>query len=682
MKMKSRLSFSNSPLMAAKKTCLSLLSALLVLSLFSCDPDDENDGRHDKSSMSLQSLRVSVSTENQNTSTRSNTASADDESFTFTIGENNDCEITCVVTDMEDNAPAIPTRGTPVGSTVPYVLDGTTTVISSVTNSIESIYGSDGIAITAYQKDKDNNISLLEPNSETKDKDTENANSVLYFQNLKYTYSATAFEGVGSWITAAAIPGYYWHKDDKLCFYTVAPATLTPNYNAADGTASFSYTVPTDNANQKDVLIGATGFLTRPTIIEDEDTKYNMEVDLPTYHALCAVRFVIDNRELGTAPNYTQRPKEFKLTSIKLTNLKTGGTCTYTYNSSSSATSADCVTWNLTSSSTGDYSCTFGTSSGVAIAKTNTTYNLHSADGSASGSQLTNVFLLVPQDLVEDCKVTINYTYDAYEYNTSGVQTIVPEACTISGQLVGSGATKDSGGAYTSYGSWEPGKMYTYVIPSKYIKRKGVLYTIDGTINYNSGTKGSPDSDDSWWSITDFASTTGLTLARGHNSPGDFSIDVSDIKYIEFSWTDQTKKFVTNTASYVTAAHIWLEGDLLAGGYYRNGLTGTSGHNGTGLDHNYNPDKTVENYSYKDPVTGTIIGPKDYTDVYMYEKLIKASPSSYSDGVNYSHKWVFDVSAYSTIKIPAYFYNAQTGGGSCLWDLTNFKVTALEFMDW
>ncbi len=664
--------------MAAKKTCLSLLSALLVLSLFSCDPDDESDGRHDKSSMSLQSLRVSVSTENQNTSTRSNTASADDESFTFTIGENNDCEITCVVTDMEDEAPSIPTRGTPVGTTVPYKLDGTTTVISSVTNSIESIYGSDGIAITAYQKDKDDNISLLTPNSETKDKVTENANSVPYFQNIKYTYKADAFgTGVGSWITAAAIPGYYWHKDDKLRFYTAAPYGLTPNYDAAAGKASFNYTVPTANASQKDVLIGATGFLERPTIIEDKD--YNMEVELNTYHALCAVRFVIDNRELGTAPNYTQRSKEFKLTSITLTNLKTGGTCTYTYNSSSSAKSADCITWDLTSGSTGDCSCTFGTSgSGLSIAKAKTTYNLHSADGSASGTQLTNVFLLVPQDLAEDCKVEFNYTYDSYEYNISGVQTIVPEACTLSGQLVGSGATKDSGGAYTSYGSWEPGKMYTYVIPSKYIKRKGVLYKIDGTINYNSGNKGYPNADDSWWSITDFASTTGLTLDRGHNSPGDYSIDVSDIKYIELSWTDQTKKFVDNTASYVTAAHIWLEGDLLAGGYYRNGLTGTSGHNGTGLDHNNNPAKTVVGYSY----AGNGNTPTDYTDVYMYEKLIKASPGSYSDGVNYSHKWVFDVSAYSTIKIPAYFYNAQTGGNSCLWDLTNFKVTALEFMDW
>ena len=678
MKMKSRLSFSNSPLMAAKKTCLSLLSALLVLSLFSCDPDDENE--QDKSPKWLQSLGFSVSVEKQKTSTRSDMASAGDESFTFTIGENNDCEITCLVTDMEGNTSVSPTRGTPVGTTVPYKLDGTIPVIGEVTNSIESMYGTDGIAITAYRKDKDDNVSLLTPNS---DYPAETAGNVAEFKNLKYTYAATAFDGEGSWTTASNINGYYWYETEKLRFYaaapaTLVPATLAPNYEyPTAGKASFSYTVPADNANQKDVLIGATDFLTRPTLIKDK--PYSMEVEIPTYHALCAVRFVIDNRELGTAPNYTQRSKEFKLTSITLTNLKTGGTCTYTYNSSSSAKSADCIEWDLTSSSTGDYFCNFGTSgSGLPIAKTNTTYNLHSADGSASGTQLTNVFLLVPQDLAEDCKVEFNYTYDAYEYSTSGVQTIVPEACTISGQLVGSGATKDSGGAYTSYGSWEPGKMYTYVISSKYIKRKGVLYKIDGTINYDSGNKGAPNDDASWWSITDFASETGLTYARGHNSPGAFSIDVSDIKYIELSWTDQTKKFVTNTASYVTAAHIWLEGDLLTGGYYRNGLTGTSGHNGTGLDHNNNPAKTVVGYSY----AGNGNTPTDYTDVYMYEKLIKASPGSYSDGVNYSHKWVFDVSAYSTIKIPAYYYNAQTGGGSCLWDLTNFKVTALEFMDW
>ena len=675
-----------------KKTCVSLLSAMVVLVFVSCDPDDENDGRGDKASKSLQSLGFSVSVENQKTSTRSDMASAGDESFTFTIGENNDCEITCLVTDMEGNTSVSPTRGTPVGTTVPYNLDGTIPVISEVTNSIESMYGTDGIAITAYRKDKDDNVSLLTPNS---DYPAEKAGNVAEFKNLKYTYDATAFDGEGSWTTASNINGYYWYETEKLRFYAAAPATLAPNYEyPTAGKASFSYTVPADNANQKDVLIGATDFLTRPTLIEDK--PYSMEVEIPTYHALCAVRFVIDNRELVDAVTgkYTQRPKEFTLKSIKLTNLKTGGTCTYTYNSSSSAKSADCITWDLTSSSTGDYFCNFGTSgSGTAIAKANTTYNLHSADGSASGSQLTNVFLLVPQNLVEDCKVEIIYSYNSVEYHSSTqTTTYTPVNCTISGQLVGSGATKDSGGAYTSYGSWQPGKMYTYVISSKYIKRGGTLYKIDGTISFSSETKKAPNNINNWGSITDFPDPAGATPGKSY--PGTFSIDVSDTKYIELSWQDQTVKFVENTVSYTTAAHIWLEGetwDPEPNNYHVNGIPYAGGQsttngsivevkcNGTGTFHYNNPAK---NFTYPYDGNGNSTT-QVYTDVYVYEYLIKASPSSYHDGTpTTTRRWVFDVRDYKSIKIPVFFYNDQTGGGSCSWQLTDFTVKTLESEDW
>ena len=660
-----------------KKTCVSLLSAMVVLVFVSCDPDDENDGRGDKASKSLQSLGFSVSVENQKTSTRSDMASAGDESFTFTIGENNDCEITCLVTDMEGNTSVSPTRGTPVGTTVPYNLDGTIPVISEVTNSIESMYGTDGIAITAYRKDKDDNVSLLTPNS---DYPAEKAGNVAEFKNLKYTYDATAFDGEGSWTTASNINGYYWYETEKLRFYAAAPATLAPNYEyPTAGKASFSYTVPADNANQKDVLIGATDFLTRPTLIEDK--PYSMEVEIPTYHALCAVRFVIDNRELVDAVTgkYTQRPKEFTLKSIKLTNLKTGGTCTYTYNSSSSAKSADCITWDLTSSSTGDYFCNFGTSgSGTAIAKANTTYNLHSADGSASGSQLTNVFLLVPQELTVNCKVEIIYSYNSVEYHSSTqTTTYTPVNCTISGQLVGSGATKDSGGAYTSYGLWQPGKMYTYVISSKYIKRGGILYKIDGTIGFESDAASDPENAVNYKSITDFADPE-IAGSPGESSPGKFTIDVSDVKVIQLTWTHSTKKFVANTIKpYESRAHIWLEGTTWADTYKVNGnvYTGAGAvHNGAGRYHTYK-----NTFTY---------GGNTYTDVFEYEDLILAADATasttddYKDETTYSFTWVFDVSDYKDIKIPVYYWNEHTGGKSCLWTLSDFEVKALELEDW
>lgn len=609
------------------------------------------------------------------------------ETFTFNIGEDNDCEMTCLVTDMEGYAPISATRGMPVGTTVGLTINGTT-FAAPQTNPIESAnaYGTAGIKVTAYQKDnKGSAPAILTPNSKTTNAAAENAASVATFQNLTFTWDATKFNNTGSWVTTSNISGYYWHETDSLSFFTYAPTTLGATYNAATRQGTFSYTCPTDNASQKDVLIGATPFAPQPPIDKTADgtTKPTYEINVSTFHALCAVRFVIDNMEKGTAPNYTQRPKEFKIKSIVLTNLNTGGTCTYTYNKDTSKHSADCIAWSSLTGA-GTYTGTYD----KAIAKTNATYNLHSTDGTASGTQDATSFLLIPQELAENCKVTINYTYDAYEYNTSGVQTIVPTECSITGQLVGSGATKDAGGSYTSYGSWEPGKMYTYVIESKNIKRQGVLYKINGTINFDSGSSSQPNSDASWWSVTDFASPAStLTYARGQNSPGAFSIDVSDIKYIELSWSDQTKKFCNHVAEYPNPAyevhaHIWLEGDLLAGGYHINGITGTTGHNGTGTDHVNNPDKTITNYSYKDPVTGTLIGPKDYTDVYMYENIVRTTSPAPTDGTSYNHKWVFDVSEYSTIKIPAYFWNKKTGGGSCKWDLTNFQVAAIEFMPW
>ena len=647
-----------------KKTCVSLLSAMVVLVFVSCDPDDENDGRGDKASKSLQSLGFSVSVENQKTSTRSDMVSADNESFTFTIGENNDCEITCLVTDMEGNTSVSPTRGTPVGTTVPYNLDGTIPVISEVTNSIESMYGTDGIAITAYRKDKDDNVSLLTPNS---DDPAETAGNVVEFRNLKYTYAATAFDGEGSWTTASNINGYYWYETEKLRFYAAAPATLAPNYEyPTAGKASFSYTVPADNANQKDVLIGATDFLTRPTLIEDK--PYSMEVEIPTYHALCAVRFVIDNRELVDAVTgkYTQRPKEFTLKSITLTNLKTGGTCTYTYDSSSSAKSADCITWDLTSSAIGDYSCTFGTSgSGTAIAKTIETYNLHSSDGSASGTQLTNVFLLVPQELAEDCEIHVTYTYPVMQYSTTtGIGTVASEDIPIDGQLVGHGATLvyDPVKGKDKYvrGIWEPGKMYTYVIPSKYLKRTKEIFKIDGDIHYDSSAKQEPYAENSWHSITDLAGT-GYTL------------DVTDIKVIELDFSEHFKAFFANVNKSTpngAHAHLWIEGTLLDGSTYNvNGTPDTNPNavNGTGYSHTHKEIFTYDGVDYPD-----VLEMERYKGTYTDDK----------DNFNINMKYVFDVSMYQSIKIKVYFHNDEGGGNSCTWDLRDFTIYALETEPW
>lgn len=437
--MKSRLSFSNSPLMAAKKTCLSLLSALLVLSLFSCDPDKENE--QDKASKSLQSLGFTVTVDNQNTSTPANARRLASLEAVPSITLDDELTLTCTVRDMEATVSA--TRGMPTGGTT-----------YGTSRTVQDVYGSAGIAVTLFETPKNGTAQLMTPNAKKVD---ERTGSIGQFLNVNYAWSGSD----DNWTTASTIDGYRWFADSKLRFFGVAPHSKAPSsaaaYNATAGTVSFSYTVSESTASsQPDLLVGCTDWLERP----DTDP---LTAELPMTHTLSGIHFIVDN-EYTTSGGVT-KSKDFKVNSITLTGVKNSGTVTYGYNGG-----VPTVGWSGQSGSA-TYSQNFNKS----ITQSQTTYDLHGAsDGTiTSSTEEGTTFMLVPQNL-GSVTVAINYTY---KDNTK----------TVTGKLFGSNGSKSS--TPVSYGSWLPGKIYEYHINSKGIVAHEVgesLMTTSQMVSYTS----------------------------------------------------------------------------------------------------------------------------------------------------------------------------------------------------
>lgn len=629
--MKSRLSFSNSPFMAAKKTCLSLLSALLVLSLFSCDPDDENE--QDKASKSLQSLGFTVSVDNQNSQTRSSMTSADGESFTVcqwntetgeALAENGDLVLTCDVTDISESAIGT-TRGVPTGTTVPYSITdggGSRPVIAATTTDVETVFGTKGLGVTIYKKEGASGTpALMTPNS---DYATERNASIPSFNNVKYT--GTVADG---WSTAEDIDGYYWYWNYKLRLFGYAPyatSMSSATCNPTTGGMSFSYTIPSaDPTGQEDLIVGSTDWLDRPAY-DENDPNSVMNVILNTQHALSAIRIVVDNNYLKS--DNTRRSKDFTINSITLEGLKNSGTCTY---------DGSDITWtpDLTTTS---YSHTYSR------AVTSTSSDDHEID---LQPDQTAIYFAIPQGLTSNAKFKVNFT-------RAGVTK------EITAQLYGTGGSKGT----TTYGSYLPGKMYTYTLSAKDISVS--LFTFDtGVIEYTSGM-----SDKRVFGVE-------------KSEQSDFSqgiANVTDAKTIQISWEQRTKGLDKIAFNSSVPGLVYVQ--LIVGNSLNPDGTIASPTiilpqqitiNKEGFK--TSPYNTSGGY-YTPPATSKGFDMLDYLGTTQIWTLL-------NDGQNipfYGVSATYNVEGYTYCQAQIQYYNAKaTGSGSSFWQIQNINGSVIDY---
>ena len=437
------------------------VSLLTAVCLAACTPDDE----FTRSNGNLKSLAFAVNTSNdQSTSTRSG-----EESYvvdTFVLGGDT-LALVCTVTDMDAPAPEAEktsdTRGVPI-----YSHYGASPLFN-----LKTVYGK--FNVSGYRVDDDHNTLLPFYYNYAKDgktymgSDDPDPDTNGKYENIPYTWES--YENTSSskweyWIPADASATdsksgkFYWWRDEvnpennyKLQFFAYSPTPDVTAYpwaptdmnNFYGGITTFKYTVPVststprkDAEKQPDILVGSTQALTRDVLTSEGDYYV---VKLVLYHALSALRFNISS---------TLEKSDITINSIGLSGLKGSGKCTLKGPIDEYKHSDKMITWSDYGGTTASYEQSF---------------ERQITDTEAAGMSETNpvklnegkdetTFMLLPQTLTADATLKVKITFEE-----GGVS----KTKTLEHLIVGSGAVK-SGDTYTSYGKWEPGKIYTYTI--------------------------------------------------------------------------------------------------------------------------------------------------------------------------------------------------------------------------
>ena len=443
-----------------KRIYFELLCAALIGAFVSCTPENE----FSRSNGNLKSLVFAVSTSNdQSTSTRSG-----EESYvvdTFVLGDDT-LALVCMVTDMDAPAPEAEktsdTRGVPI-----YSKPGTGG--SSLFN-LEEVYGY--FNVSGYIVDDAGSGSLkpffynyLSPDKKSTIKGSDPTDPDEMYVDIPYAWNS--YENTSSskweyWLPAddSKSGKFYWWRDEvnpennyKLQFFAYSPTPDVTAYpwaptdmnNFYGGITTFKYTVPVststprkDAEKQPDILVGSTQALTRDDLTPEGDYYV---VKLVLYHALSALRFNISS---------TLEKSDITINSIGLSGLKGSGKCTLKGPIDEYKHSDKMITWSDYGGTTASYEQSF---------------ERQITDTEAAGMSETNpvklnegkdetTFMLLPQTLTADATLKVKITFEE-----GGVS----KTKTLEHLIVGSGAVK-SGDTYTSYGKWEPGKIYTYTI--------------------------------------------------------------------------------------------------------------------------------------------------------------------------------------------------------------------------
>lgn len=405
----------------------------MMAALASCEP--ENEFVRSNGSMEEFGFKVYTNKYESTLSTRAETYVVD----TFVLGDDT-LALVCTVEDMTDQEQETATRAIPIRG-------------DNVAHNLSTVYGA--YNVFAYREGK-TNWPMLQKN----DKDQNIANTP--FVEKPYKYSALdASSNLETWLPDFSDPDKYkWWQDSTYRFFAYAPTSSTksgPTWNPGlkggdnfknDGSIVFSYTVPhavrngdnplVDATVQPDILITSTPVLKRSDV---ETSKDNYTVPLMFYHPMAAVCFNLET--IG------EKKDDITIERIALENIYGTGTCTFSGPQNMAKHSSEMISWtNLTSLST--YT--------AELNKKLTDAERAAMDSPTDPTPLsltsgTTTFMLIPQtfsgrNASDTAKAVIKYVVNGHEIERRH-------------NLVGSGAAKTDG-AYTNFGLWKPGKIYTY----------------------------------------------------------------------------------------------------------------------------------------------------------------------------------------------------------------------------
>ncbi|MBP3483099.1 MAG: fimbrillin family protein [Alistipes sp.] len=280
----------------------------------------------------------------------------------------------------------------------------------------------------------------------------------------------------GIWQT---VNPHIWPGEGYVRFYAYAPADLSGlSVSAAKGTPKFSYTVPSDVADQKDLLIAAT----------ELEGNGDTPVKLTFRHPLTAVKFVTSANIIGGTIN-----------SLSVKNVY--GTGTFTPDVSGAGA------WSGQSTAVSySQNLALSVSDGVADQEV------------AAGAK---TFMLMPQTLPDGANITVNFTDskgDTFDLTASVAGTVWPMGKTVTYSI----STANIGGTFVL--------DVTPTISCEYGGATNLSYTVKSYKEFKSGkieaaawtSEYSVDNGTTWsttkpsWLTTFTGSGNGSTTTAGN----------------------------------------------------------------------------------------------------------------------------------------------------------------------
>ncbi len=361
----------------------------------------------------------------------------------------------------------------------------------------------------------------------------------------------------GIWQT---VNPHIWPGEGYVRFYAYAPADLSGlSVSAAKGTPKFSYTVPSDVADQKDLLIAAT----------ELEGNGDTPVKLTFRHPLTAVKFVTSANIIGGTIN-----------SLSVKNVY--GTGTFTPDVSGAGA------WSGQSTAVSySQNLALSVSDGVADQEV------------AAGAK---TFMLMPQTLPDGANITVNFTDskgETFDLTASVAGTVWPMGKTVTYSI----STANIGGTFvldvtptieTTY----TGGSVTYNIKSYKVFKSGKIEPAAWTAQYSENDGSTWTANKPGWLTAFTASGTGSTTTAGDNytatikaqeGEGGSGSSLSSAAELgtepdpyDLSMADAFGKAVTGMTTancYVVRAGGWYRIPLVYGNAVKNGAVNTSAYN-------------------------------------------------------------------------------------------------------
>lgn len=191
----------------------------------------------------------------------------------------------------------------------------------------------------------------------------------------------------------------YWLNEIDMHMWCYLPESLNMDMSTSNGSATFNYTVPTNQADQKDIIVSYN--------VANHKEGEDDQMDVTLYHAMAAINFDIRLIPAGS-----------KITKVEIVDAYGTGTCVF---QPSQAKKEDKFAW------TPSEKATFSKEYSTGIAGT---------DGGIIPTLEDGVFFMMPQTLPEGAKIRL--TFDKGD----GTEPVV-------GEVAAAGHTYKAGYTYT-----------------------------------------------------------------------------------------------------------------------------------------------------------------------------------------------------------------------------------------